>query len=200
METTRSHLHGDFNQRSVCMQDENKPKRNSVYDLTVGAEMILTHGALLDGDEDIAEWYALIDDWADKSGDKLTALRVVKKLAIKRVDSLKSEIGLFKSAIAREERTVDVMDEKALELMESFYELTGKNKASTADGGWVGIRVYKGEKVKILDESIIPDNYIETKRVPIKDAIKKALREGQEVPGVELECNERKGVQWGKMK
>jgi hypothetical protein len=182
------------------MQDENQPKRNSVYDLTVGAEMILTHGALVEGDEEIAEWYALIDDWAEKSGDKLTALRVIKKLALKRIDSLKTEIGLFKDAIVREERTVGAMDEKALVLMEAFHELTGKNKASTADGGWVGLRTYKGEKVNIINEMAIPDSYIDVKRVPIKAAIKEALKKGQEIPGVELERNERKGVQWGKMK
>ena len=182
------------------MQDENQPKRNSVYDLTVGAEMILTHGALVEGAEEITEWYALIDDWAEKSGDKLTALRVIKKLALKRIDSLKAEIELFKAAIVREERTIDAMDDKALMLMEAFHELTGKSKASTADGGWVGLRVYKGGKIKILDEAAIPDSYVDVKRVPVKAAIKDALKKGQEVPGVELERNERTGVQWGRMK
>jgi hypothetical protein len=200
METTTSHLHEDLRHWRTYMQGQNEPKRKTVYDLTVGAEMILTHGALVEGDDEIKEWYELIDDWAEKSGDKLTALRVIKKLALRRIEGLKIEVGLFKAAIGREERTVDVMDDKALELMESFFQLTGKKKASTADGGWVGIRTYKGERVNIIDESMIPDGFIELKRLPLKAELKDALRKGQEIPGVELERSERKGVQWGKMK
>jgi hypothetical protein len=177
-----------------------KPKRPSVYDLTTGAEMLLSHGALMEGDEEIAEWFALIDDWAVESGDKLTALRIVKKLALRRIESLKTEITLFKDAIEREDRIVGVMDEKALALLISFHELTGKTKASTSDGGWVGLRTYKGERVTIADESLIPDEFVEVKRMPIKASLKAALMKGQEVPGVSLEQNERQGVQWGRMK
>jgi hypothetical protein len=177
-----------------------KEKRPSVYDLTLGAEVLLTHGAMVEGDEGIQEWYDLIDEWATESGDKLTAIRIVKKMALRRIASLKTEIDLFKAAIAREERTVGAMDDKALALMESFKDLTGKTKCSTADGGWIGLRVYKGEKVNIIDESLIPDGFVEVKRQPIKAALKDALRKGQDVPGVELERNERVGVQWGKMK
>tara|TARA_R110002012_G_scaffold60724_3_gene159065 strand:+ start:718 stop:1335 length:618 start_codon:yes stop_codon:yes gene_type:complete len=194
------HLRADLNRRRKYMQDENKPKRPSVYDLTVGADVILTHGALIEGEEEIAEWYALIDDWADKSEDKLTALRVVKKLALKRIDSLKLEIALFKGAIVREERTVDAMDDKAMSVMESFHEVTGKTKASTSDGGWVGIRTYKSEKVNIIDESVIPDGFMDVKRVPMRAELLSALKKDQDIPGVELERSERRGVQWGKMK
>ena len=182
------------------MQDENKPKRPSVYDLTTGAEVILAHGALIEGEDEINEWYALIDYWAEKSEDKLTALRVIKKLAHRRIDSLNSEVDLFKSAITREEKVLSAMEEKAMAVMDSFYEITGKTKATTSDGGWVGIRTYKSEKVKIVDESVIPDGFMDVKRVPMRAELLSALKKDQDIPGVELERSERKGVQWGKMK
>ena len=204
VETTNNHKHEHLRSIGVIMQEEKveapQQKRRSVYDLSVGAEMLLSHGSLMEGEEEIEEWYALIDEWAEESGDKLSALRVVKKMALRRIDGLKTEVGLFKDAITREERTLSAMDEKATVLLEGFFELTGKTKASTADGGWVGLRSFKGEKVNIVDESLIPDGFVEVKRLPMRAEIKDALRKGQEVPGVELECSERKGVQWGKMK
>ena len=204
METTNNHKHEHLRSIGVIMQGEKveapQQKRRSVYDLRVGAEMLLSHGSLMEGEEEIEKWYTLIDEWAEESGDKLSALRVVKRLALRRVEGLKTEVTLFKEAIAREEQTVDVMDDKAIILLENFFELTGKTKASTADGGWVGLRTYKGEKVNIVDESLIPDGFVEVKRLPMRAEIKDALRKGQEIPGVELERSERKGVQWGKMK
>jgi len=204
VETTNNHKHEHLRSIGVIMQGEKveapQHKRRSVYDLRVGAEMLLSHGSLMEGEEEIEKWYTLIDEWAEESGDKLSALRVVKRLALRRVEGLKTEVDLFKEAIAREEQTVDVMDDKAIILLENFFELTGKTKASTADGGWVGLRTYKGEKVNIIDESLIPDGFVEVKRLPMRAEIKDALRKGQEIPGVELERSERKGVQWGKMK
>jgi hypothetical protein len=204
VETTNNHKHEHLRSIGVIMQEEKvevpQQKRRSVYDLSVGAEMLLSHGSLMEGEEEIEKWYALIDEWAEESGDKLCALRVIKKMALRRIEGLKTELELFKAAIAREERTLSAMDEKATVLLEGFFELTGKTKASTADGGWVGLRTFKGEKINIIDESLIPDGFVDIKRVPNKAALKEALMSELEIPGVELERSERKGVQWGKMK
>lgn len=183
----------------INIEKKQDSKRRSVYDITMGAEVILSHGAAIEGEEEIEEWFKIVDEWAGEAGDKLTALRVVKRMAMKRVERWKVEIENFKKAIERDTRTVSLMDTMALSLVESHRELTGKSKYSTDDGGWVGVRTYKSEKVNVVDELALPEEFVEVSRRPMKSVIKEALRNGREVPGVELEHSERIGVQWSKL-
>ena len=53
--------------------------------------------------------------------------------------------------------------------------------------------------MNVVDELALPEEFVEVSRRPMKSVIKEALRNGREVPGVELEHSERIGVQWSKL-
>jgi hypothetical protein len=57
------------------------------------------------------------------------------------------------------------------------------------NGNWISTR--KSSSVKIIDPQAIPPDYVRIKIEPDKTAIKKAIDQGELVPGADIEVSER---------
>ena len=186
------------------MQDESKtyekPKRMSVWRIREAANAILSAGSMVTSDEEHDTWLAMVDEWVGLEGDKLTALRQLKKTSLSRMNDFSEQVDELKAAIKKEQELQELMDSKAIELLEKHYEMTGQKSTQTSDGGMAGLRTYRGERVVVEVETELPSEFVRVQTSPDKQALLYALKNGQKVSGVSIEQTERLGVQWGKIK
>lgn len=97
----------------------------------------------------------------------------------------KNEIERLKAKQESAQKGVDRM--KAA--LTGYMQATGKDKAKA---GTYNLSFRKSEAVVIRDELALPVEYVKAKTttVPDKTAIKKAIKNGMEVPGAELQVNQ----------
>ena len=110
--------------------------------------------------------------------EKIEAIGILIKECKAEGEAIKAEIA---NLTARLKRNVKRM-ESLLDYMR--YALQGESFKTAR----VQATFRRSQKVEILDENVIPDEFmkIETKRTPVKDLIKKAIKSGKEVKGAEL--------------
>ena len=174
----------------VESKSHEKPKRMSVWRMREAANAILSAGSMVSSDEEHDAWLAMVDEWVGLEGDKLTALRQLKKTSLSRMNDFSEQVDELQ----------ELMDSKAIELLEKHYEMTGQKSTQTSDGGKAGLRTYRGERVIVEENTELPSEFVRVQTSPDKQALLYALKNGQKVSGVSIEQTERLGVQWGKMK
>jgi hypothetical protein len=97
------------------------------------------------------------------------------------IDSKIKEANEYKAYLAKQ---IERMEVVALKVIKSRGErLTG------TEGRWISTR--KSSSVKIIDPQAIPPDYVRIKIEPDKTAIKKAIDQGELVPGADIEVSER---------
>lgn len=94
--------------------------------------------------------------------NEIERLKAKKDAAKKGVERMKGALSAYMQAVGRE-----------------------KEKAGTFT-----LSFRKSEAVVINDELALPAEYVKTKTTPDKTAIKKAIKDGAEVPGAELQVNQ----------
>jgi hypothetical protein len=175
-------------------------KRPSVWKMREAANAILSAGAIASTQEEQEAWFSMVEEWVGLEGDKLTALRQLKKASVSRARDFSEQVDELKVAIVKEGELQELMDSKAIELLEKHYEITGRRTAQTSDGGKAGLRIYKGERVVVDEETTLPEEFVRVQTSPDKQALLFALKNGRKISGVSIEHSERIGVQWGKIK
>ena len=175
-------------------------KRPSVWKMREAANAILSAGAIATTEEEQEAWFTMVEEWVGLEGDKLTALRQLKKASISRARDFGEQVDELKAAILKEGDLQELMDSKAIDLLDKHYQMTGRKTAQTSDGGKSGLRVYKGERVVLAEDVQLPEEFVRVQTSPDKQALLCALKNGRKVSGVSIERSERLGVQWGKLK
>lgn len=147
-----------------------------------------------DTDEDLDAWQGELNALLAQAGDKFLACRVV-------VDKAKFDADFYKAEAARllshAERLTAVQD-RVKDLALKMLLATGEEKIETADGSWVKVKRTKTESVECEDLTFLPESCLRRSVAPDKVAIKKLLKDGQEVPGAVLAIGESVSIQWGK--
>lgn len=125
--------------------------------------------------EDILE---MLNDLAIDQDEKLENYGLVIKTLKAEAEALKAEADVLKK---RAESKLNRM-ERMMELVSST--LCGQPKEYTR----VKYSFRPSQKVEIINEEIVPDDWCkyETKRIPKKNDIKKALKDGAKIPGCVL--------------
>lgn len=100
---------------------------------------------------------------------------------IKLIESRVKEANEYKAYLAKQ---IERMEIVALKVIKS----RGERLAGT-EGRWISTR--KSSSVKIIDPGILPPDYVRIKIESDKTAIKKAIDQGELVPGAEIETSER---------
>lgn len=110
---------------------------------------------------------------------KLDAIGIVIK-------SLTGEIDIFTQEKKNLQKNIDSRMRK-IERLCNYSNLVLKGKPKSLRH--VQYSYHKSQKVQIVNEDMIPDKYMkfEMKSTPVKTEIKKALKNGENVPGCYLE-------------
>ena len=120
------------------------------------------------------------------AGEKVESYCQIIKQLQSDVDMFKGEIDRLTARKKTAENSIDRMKSALL----NFMQQTGQDKVK---GGSFSVSTATTQAVQIIDENAIPNEWlVEQKPKVDKTAIKKALKEGAEIDGVELITN--KGV------
>ena len=121
-----------------------------------------------------------IDDLNEQKDEKITnvALFILNRKAM--LDSLEKQKKVFMDKIAREKKKIE-------DASEWLREATDEKKFEDEDGRFT-ISYRKTESIQIDDGADLPEEYVTTKieTKPDKVALKKAIKDGQEIAGVSL--------------
>lgn len=153
----------------------------------------------LTADPEAAErWYAALDEWAAAAEHKIAAYRAIYRAAEARRQLLDGEAKRYAAAATREARTVERMEGMALALLHAQEELDGTSDVRLSDGTMVEIRTRRSTAVKVVDQKAVPDRWLRYAEPAVdKSGAAKAIKAGEQIPGLELEHREHEYVRWG---
>lgn len=107
------------------------------------------------------------------------------------IASLSADADNFKAEIDRmtaRKRAIDNNVKRMKLALLNFLNSSGQTKAK---GGTFTVSISKSQAVNILDETAIPDTYLVAQPPKIdKVGIKKAIKDGEDVPGAAIIINE----------
>lgn len=153
-----------------------------------------------DAEEDDEErWSDDLEAWADATGHKIEAYRAVHQAATDRASRFKSQAEAYTVAAGRELRTAAQMEVMATTVLRGAEDLSGAPEVLCEDGTKVKLRRRKSPKVEVVDESVVPIHLFVTNtatRVDKREALK-ALKAGDDIPGLELTHSISEKVAWG---
>ncbi len=116
--------------------------------------------------------------------DKIKGCGIMYKQLLSDIDAIKAE----ETRLANRRRSI----EKGVNRIKNNLDNTLKRlELPVFNTPQVSITFRSSTKTEILDERLIPEEFINEKitRTPMKDEIKKAIKDGMEVPGaVLIEC------------
>jgi hypothetical protein len=111
--------------------------------------------------------------------DKMEAYGVIIKSLRAETEALKNEKDILERRIKKNNNIEESLIFRLSDTMQQF----GKDKFQTTK---VQLSFRKSKSVQILDEKLLPENFIKITKTPIKLEIKKALLDGLIVEGAEL--------------
>lgn len=130
--------------------------------------------------EDFAELDALFDAIQDDVGEKIAATAYVTQ-------RLKADAGVLAEEIKRlqaKKASIEANNERLKDKLREFMETTETPKVKTPS---VSVSLGKPtERVSIVDEDAVPEDYAEVVRRVSKSAVKDALKQGLDVSGAKL--------------
>lgn len=138
-----------------------------------------------DNEDEKAAMVNALDELADRFEQK--AENVIRY--IKNTESWASAIRAEEARLAERRRTMERKAEQLTAYLEAMMTMTGTREVQA------GIFQAKFKKnpqsIVVLDESLLDDRFFKVSRTVSKDAIKEAIKAGEEVNGIILEQNER---------
>lgn len=138
-----------------------------------------------DNEDEKAAMVNALDELADRFEQK--AENVIRY--IKNTESWASAIRAEEARLAERRRTMERKAEQLTAYLEAMMTMTGTREVQA------GIFQAKFKKnpqsIVVLDESLLDDRFFKVSRTVSKDAIKEAIKAGEEVKGIILEQNER---------
>lgn len=176
--------------------------RKSVYELAQESAGLLQAGADgFDTDEQLAAWEAELANWVSEADDKLVACRAVIERAEAEQEWLEVQSKKLKERAKRHERTQQVVKDLALQLLAAHEEATGQRKVQTSDGSSVSVAVRENVAVDVADINGLLESapeFVRQKLEPDLVALKKAIADGREFPGVTWQVTQSRSLRWGK--
>lgn len=141
-----------------------------------------------DDEDEKAAMVNALDEIIDRFEQK--AENVIKY--IKNTEAWGAAIRAEEVRLAERRRTMERKAEQLTAYLEAMMTMTGKREVQA------GIFQAKFKKntqsIVVTDESLLDDRFFKISRTVSKDAIKEALKAGEEVPGVILEQKERLAI------
>ena len=125
--------------------------------------------------------------------DTLEAIGVDEKLlnyiaVMKNYEADKASITAEIDRLQKKKKSAENAIERMKTAMYNFMKLSGQNKVKA---GIFNLRINQSEAVKVINESLIPKQYLKPQPDKIdKTAIKKAIKAGEEVNGADIEIRE----------
>lgn len=150
----------------------------------------------VEGDEAIDDWWARVDAWADASGEKLLAYRIVRERLLAEREYLDGQAAQVSAAAKRRGSQIDDIDERVKAFLIAHHELTGQPKVTLSDGGWARLQTHRTVAVEVDDVAELPAELTRVRVDPDKRAIKEELQAGREIPGARLLERESLSVRW----
>ncbi len=167
-------------------------KRRTTWEIVATAQDLahmLTELGDSDGeitDDDWKDFRAAIAKLDKEIADKAFAIRCVidvKASEATRHKALKARVG---SAIKASNRDVERLKDLLKHLLEVHAEATGESRINTPDGSYVRINTRDKIDVQVTDWNALPDRFvIEADPRLDKVSVVKALKAGEDVPGIE---------------
>lgn len=105
---------------------------------------------------------------------------------IKMKRNAEAEVASYKAeklAFEKKQKQAEARAKKYDDIIKQAMELTNQDKIST---GLFKVSLRKTESVSVLDLTQVPIEFIKTKQEPMKTEIKKAIKSGYAIAGVEL--------------
>ena len=84
------------------------------------------------------------------------------------------------------EKSLDRLRSTLTDTMRVQYETQGVKEMRSSAGRWIRYYPESTNSALEIDEDALPDDWFKETRVPRKADIRRALKEGQEIPGVDL--------------
>lgn len=134
-----------------------------------------------DKDAFIEDFQCIIDQLGQAEADKIDAYGYLLSRYDAESDRLKTIIGQLQDRKAG----VDGRSKRMRDHILNVMDFTGRKKI---EGGIFIARLYNGESVDIVSETMLPGEYVKTEVVttPDKNAIKEAIKAGKKVPGATI--------------
>jgi hypothetical protein len=143
------------------------------------------------------EWTERLLAWADASEQKAGAYRAVRAAAMARAADFTAMSKAFATYAKRESRVVDRIESVATLLLKAAEEATGAAELACGDGTKIRLARRRSKRVDVIDEAAVPDVWIRVKRSVDKAGAAKALKAGDEIPGLGLLESVSERVAWG---
>ncbi len=156
-----------------------------------------TRAEVADDPDAEEEWTERLLAWADASEQKAGAYRAVRNAATGRADAFDAMSKVFAAYAKRENRVAERVESIALLLLQAAEGATGAAELACGDGTKIQLRRRRSKKVDVIDEEAVPETWIKTKRTVDKAGAMKALKLGDEIPGLDLLETVSERVAWG---
>ena len=168
------------------------------YDLIAQADTIATRLMNAEGDEAIDTILKEEQDWKGSVLIKLESHRHVRKALLTRATYFREQIERLRKRRDKIDDNIRRLDQRALALVSTYEESTGKDRAQLADGSWVRSNINESYRVIIKDPSKLDPFYCETRLQPDRALIRQTIEEGNHVEGAELQPNINRSIRWSK--
>lgn len=155
----------------------------SLYEIECVYQELLDRAEENDGDitEVVKEFKEVEASLEDKAENYW---RIIRNLTVE-AEGIKAE----KLRLANKQKQLEKLADKLKEEILNAMGLFEKDKLKTKLGGF-STRI--NTSLKVLDETLIPEQYFKVVKEVKTDDIKKALKNGEDIPGVEI--NKEKGL------
>lgn len=144
---------------------------------------------------------ARIDAYLADRSDRLMCLRAIRSAALRRAEDYTAQAVPWQRLAERQRRLAEYVERLARNVLVAERTACGgaegePYKVQLPNGVKLGLRITRVVQVRSLDD--LPAGYarIKTEKSADKIAIKRALEQGQDVPGAMLGTNEH--VDWGR--
>jgi len=141
-----------------------------------------------------AKMVALLASMDDKAAAYLS---VMDRHAIE-MEACKRSVERDTARLKRMERSMDFLRTTLQRTLEIQYETQGVDQLKTAEGRWIRLYPEATKKVLHVDEAKLPEEWWKETRAPRKQDIRKAIKDGEEIPGADLEVIPNPHIRWEK--
>ncbi|MFT7578387.1 MAG: hypothetical protein ACI9MR_000045 [Myxococcota bacterium] len=145
-------------------------------------------------------WTAQLMAWFATLDDKIEGVAAVRRAKLAQAKLHDTEAKMHARRAQAAGRAASRLDDLALALLRAEAVASGKPavgfKHRMPDGCNVGIRVYKSQVLDVTAIDEVPPEYVKVSTTVDKASARRAMRTGQEIPGLALVDRESIKASW----
>ena len=130
--------------------------------------------------------------------DKAEAYLSVMDRHVIEIDACKRAVESHTARIKRMERSMEFLRTTLQSTLELQYETQGVERLTTAEGRWIRFYPDATKTVLNITEDVLPEEWWKMTRAPRKQDIRNAMKDGEEIPGADLEVIANPHIRWEK--